>query len=194
MHERVRALGERERDLHRWILDRFAHGEPPSGAAVRFQAADLGLEADAALATLSKGDLVHTDEHGEIVVAYPFAGYARGHRVLIDNKYAVEAMCAIDALGIAPMLDLPVEISSRDPVSGGEIWVRLDPGDGAWWEPETVVVLGGSCCCNLLNFFESDETEGRFRREHGDLHGEPVPMPKAIDAGRTVFGTILKEP
>jgi hypothetical protein len=49
----------------------------------------------------------------------------------MDGKRWVEAMCAIDALGIAPMLGLPVEIYSRDPLSGGEIWVRLDPHEGA---------------------------------------------------------------
>jgi hypothetical protein len=30
-------------------------------------------------------------------------------------------MCAIDALGIAPMLALPIEIRSRDPISGSAV-------------------------------------------------------------------------
>jgi hypothetical protein len=38
-------------------------------------------------------------------VAYPFSGTPRGHRVRIDGEHWVEAMCAVDALGIAAMLE-----------------------------------------------------------------------------------------
>jgi Alkylmercury lyase len=36
-------------------------------------------------------------------------------------------MCAIDALGIAPMLGEAIEIESRDPVSSAEIRARVAP-------------------------------------------------------------------
>jgi len=50
-------------------------------------------------------NLVHHDPAtGAILVAYPFSRTPRGHRVLINGTHQVEAMCAIDALGIAPML------------------------------------------------------------------------------------------
>jgi len=101
------------------------------------------------------------------VVAYPFSARDRGHRVLIERLHEVEAMCAIDALGIAPMLELPIEIRSRDPISGGEIHVQLHPQGAARWQPEGAVVLAGSTscdgptfggCCDVLNFFEATET------------------------------------
>src|SRR6266487_2434081 len=72
-------------------------------------AATLGLDAADALRVLAREDLVHVDANGRPVVAYPFSATPRGHRVLIDGKRWVEAMCAIDALGIAPMLGLPTE-------------------------------------------------------------------------------------
>jgi CBS domain-containing protein len=33
------------------------------------------------------------------------------------------------------------EITSRDPHTSSEVWVRLDPGERACWEPPSAVVL-----------------------------------------------------
>jgi hypothetical protein len=152
---------------------------------------------------LAAEDLVHADAgSGVVLVAYPFSATPRGHRVLIDGEQWVEAMCAIDALGIAPMLERPIEVFSRDPVSGGEVWVRIDPGDGAWWEPEHAVVLAGSSCCggpsfqsccSVLNFFASGENALQYLIAHPDVIGQPISLPEAIEAGRIVFGDLLKE-
>jgi len=137
---------------------------------------------------------------GAILVAYPFSGTPRGHRVLIDGSYSVEAMCAIDALGIAPMLGLPIEITSRDPHTDREVWVRLDPGEGAWWEPETAVVLDGCVgsegpsyrsCCGALNFFESGESALSYLVATPNISGRAIPLPEAIELGRAIFGDLL---
>ena len=152
--ERTRRLSAQQRQLYRWILREFAAATPPSGEATRAAADALGLDAAETFRVLGREDLIHVDAVGRPLVAYPFSAKPRGHRVLIETERTVEAMCAIDALGIAPMLGLPIEIYSRDPLSGGEIWVRLDPSEGAWWEPRQAVVLTGSACCDVLNFFE----------------------------------------
>ncbi len=144
--------------------------------------------------------LANTLATGAILVAYPFSGTPRGHRVLIDSSHYVEAMCAIDALGIAPMLGLQIEITSRDPHTGSEIWVRLDPGEGAWWEPETTVVLDGCVCtdgpsyrnwCAALNFFESGESALGYLVANPDLSGRAITLPEAIELGRAIFGDLL---
>ena len=120
--------------------------------------------------------------------------------MLIDGSYSVEAMCAIDALGIAPMLGLPIEITSRDPHTDREVWVRLDPGEGAWWEPETAVVLDGCVgtdgpsyrsCCGALNFFESGESALSYLVTNPDISGRAIPLPEAIELGRAIFGDLL---
>lgn len=76
-------------------------------------------------------------------------------------------MCAIDALGIAPMLNRTIEISSHDPRSGTPISVQVAPSGDPTWQPQTAVVLSarscGDCCdrpsyqssCTLVNFFEN---------------------------------------
>jgi hypothetical protein len=191
-----------EREFYFWILRRFASDAPPAAEAISAKATELGLEPEQAREKLAAEDLVHFDTEGEVTVAYPFSGRPRGHRVLIDGQRTVEAMCAIDALGIAPMLGLPIEITSRDPLSGGEVWVRLDPGDGVWWEPKQAVVLAGSACCegpsfrgccDVLNFFESKQNAERYLRDHQQISGFPISIPAASGLGRTVFGDIFKE-
>ena len=128
--ERTRRLSAEQRHLYLWILRQFAAATPPTAEATRAAANGLGLDAAEAFRVLAREDLVHVDASGRPVVAYPFSAKPRGHRVLIDGERWVEATCAIDALGISPMLGLPIEVYSHDPVSGGEIWVRLDPSEG----------------------------------------------------------------
>jgi hypothetical protein len=201
---RLTRLDERERELYRWILTSFARAQPPQVDELCDRASELDLEVEETLDLFARLDLVHHDAAtGEIVVAYPFSARPRGHSVLIDNAHRVEAMCAIDALGIAAMLQLPIEVGSHDPLSGAEIRVRLDPGEGAWWEPTSAVVLAGSAscdgpsfrgCCDVLNFFQTEDSANRYLDKHPELDGFPISIPDAIEAGRTVFADLLKEP
>ena len=198
---RLEPLSPSERDLYDWILTAFATGTPPAPDTLADTASSLDLEVEIALATFAREDLVHHDPAtGAILVAYPFSGTPRGHRVLVDRTHQVEAMCAIDALGIAPMLDLPIEIISRDPQTGTEIWVLIHPGEGAWWEPETVVVLDGCVCtdgpsyrnwCAALNFFESGESALGYLVANPEISGHAIPLPEAIELGRSIFGDLL---
>lgn len=198
---RLSGLTETERRLYHWILRRFATGAPPSGEATRATALELGLDPEAALTALARDDLVHLDNDGQPLVAYPFSARARGHRVLINADAEVQAMCAIDALGIAPMLDLPITIVSHDPISGAEIRVQLRPDDAPSWQPEGASVVAGSAscdgpsfcgCCDVLNFFESAENAERYLREHPEVKGMPITIPVATEAGQVVFGDVLK--
>ncbi|MGH2934325.1 MAG: organomercurial lyase [Gaiellaceae bacterium] len=111
-------------------------------------------------------------------------------------------MCAIDALGIAPMLDLPIEIVSHDAISGAEIRVQLDPDGTATWQPDDAVVLAGSArcdgpsfcgCCDVLNFFETPANAERYLLEHAEIRGTVITIPEATEAGRTVFGDALRD-
>ena len=199
---RTRRLSPVQRQLYFWILREFAASTPPSAEATRAAADAHALDAADAFRVLAREDLVHVDAAGRPVVAYPFSAEPRGHRVLIDGERWVDAMCAIDAPGIAPMLGLSTEIYSRDRISGGEIWMRLDPSEGTWWEPEQTVVLAGNACCEgpgfrgccgVLNFFERPENAERFLVENASVSGYPFSLPEAIAAGRIVFGNLLRE-
>ena len=199
--QRTAALAAPERQLYRWILRQFAAEGRPSLEVTAAAAAAAGADLNQAIETFRRLDLVHL-AHGQIAVAYPFSGRPTAHRVSIDGRPEVYAMCAIDALGIAAMLDLPIEVLSRDPVSGGEVWVRIDPGDGAWWDPKQAVVLAASypalgpsfhSCCSVLNFFESGEHALQYLLAHPDLTGHAITIPEAIAAGAAIFGDLLRQ-
>jgi hypothetical protein len=193
-------LRDAERRLYVWILDRYASHGRPSSAETDAAAARLGIDPAEAWDALAREDLVHLGSDGEIAVAYPFSGRPTAHRVRLPNGNAVFAMCAIDALGMAPMLDEPVEIMSTDPLSGDEILVRLAPDATAAWEPASAVVVAGALdpegnacarCCAVLNFFASVETAERWLEGHQEVRGLTISMTDAISAGEAVFEGIL---
>ena len=195
-------LSQPERELYVWILRHFATGGRPSSAATRDAAATLGLDGASGLDALVREDLVHLDGGGEIAVAYPFSGRATVHRVRFPNGQEAYAMCALDALGIAPMFDQAITIASRDPVSGEEIGVHVAPSGEAAWQPESAVVVAGatagqgdSCqsCCPVLNFFASADNAERWLDQHAHVRGQVITMQEAILAGRAVFGDVLKD-
>jgi hypothetical protein len=199
--ERLRALTEGERQFYRWILTSFGAGAPPGPDALTDAASALGLEVEPALERLRRGDLVHHDPAtGAILVAYPFSGRPTAHRVRLDGR-EVYAMCAIDALGIAPMLDEPVAIASRDPHTGEDIRIELEPDGRSSWRPDQTVVVSGttgsaeSCdaCCPVVNFFASATNAEAWLGAHADVQGTVISIPDAIVAGRTVFGDLLEE-
>jgi Alkylmercury lyase len=195
-------LSPEGRRFHRLILEQFAAARTPSGEATRAAARELGLEPERAYAVLAREDLVHADERGRPVVAYPFSARDRGHRVLIDGSGEVQAMCAVDALGIPAMLGAAVDVRSRDPLSGGEVRVQLGPGESVGWHPDGAVVLAGSACgdgpsvhgcCDVLNFFETAENAERYLLEHPEITGMAITIPEAAEAGRVVFGEVFQE-
>lgn len=81
---------------------------------MRAAAAEFGLDADSALDVFAREDLLNRDRDGEIAVAYPFSGRPTAHVVRFPSGREVYAMCAIDALGIAAMLEEPITVNSPE--------------------------------------------------------------------------------
>ena len=193
-------LSDAERELYFWILRHFATDGRPGSDELREAGEQLGIDAERGLETLAREDLVHRGSDGEITVAYPFSGRPTEHRVRFPGGREVDAMCAIDALGVAPMFGEPIEVSSRDPVSRDEIRALVAPDGTTAWSPESAVVVAGalrgegdscSCCCPVLNFFVSPANAERWLAEHSEVRGNLISMREAADAGRAVFGDVL---
>src|SRR5919108_5667337 len=108
-----------ERELYFSILRRFATSGRPSKVEVDEVADRLGVDSERTLATLAREDLVHLGRDREIAVAYPFSGRPTRHRVRFPDGHETYAMCAIDALGITPMFEEPIEITSREAILAG---------------------------------------------------------------------------
>lgn len=197
--ERLRSLASGERAFCRWILRSLAEGASPGPDELAGVASSLELDVEQALERLAREDLVHYDPAAcAILVAYPFSGRPTAHRVRFDGR-EVYAMCAIDALGVAPMLQRPIEVVSSDPVDRQTIRVTLSPEGMASWAPaESVVVSGRACegaafqgCCQVLNFFASPENARWYLDEHPHVRGFPSSIPEAVELGRVVFADVL---
>ena len=73
---------------------------------------------------LSKRDMVTFSESGEPVGAYPFTMSEREHTVHV-NGHQVHAMCALDALAIAPMFEETTRITSQCRVTGDPVKIQM---------------------------------------------------------------------
>jgi hypothetical protein len=122
--QRMAGLTSAQRALHRRILQAFAGGTVPTRQ--RLAGWTAPRDADDALAVLQARDLVHRDPRsGAVTVAYPFSAAPTAHHVRLGAGVEVFAMCAIDALGIAFMLDEPTHVHSKDPGTGAPIEVTV---------------------------------------------------------------------
>jgi mercuric reductase len=146
-------------------------------------------------------DLVVLDGE-QIVGAYPFTDRDTGHRVTLDGR-VLNAMCAVDALGIGAMTDRDVAIASRCRHCSAPI--RITTRDGgralAEFEPRTAVMwqsvrYEGACAANSLcattAFFCSAEHLSAWRRERpADEPGFRLSIEQGLEAGRALFGPSL---
>jgi hypothetical protein len=199
---RARQLNAPEQNLYLWILQQFAGGEPPSAADTKERATQNGLDFSAAAASLARDDLVHLGRDGRPLIAYPFSAISRGHSVTISRGRRVEAMCALDALGIATMLAEHIQIDSHDPNTRTPVHVEVGPDGQAEVAPATAVVLvGSSCqagpsyltCCDTLNFFESSQSAERYLDAHPELTAICLKVPEATKLANAIFADVLAD-
>ncbi|WP_344749754.1 organomercurial lyase, partial [Kribbella aluminosa] len=117
-----------EKAVHQTILRAFAtNGAPPTAADLALVAADGAKTTAEVLTALHEADAIRLAPDGQVAVAYPFSATPTRHRVRIVDPGGggvdVYAMCAIDALGMAPMLGRDTRIESVDVITGQPITV-----------------------------------------------------------------------
>jgi hypothetical protein len=93
------------------------------------------------LARLDADDLIQIRE-GLVDMAYPFSAFPTPFVVQLADGQARYACCAIDALGIAPMLGQRVRIQSRCHHCGEPLELWVDPA-GSGLDTEGVMVWVG---------------------------------------------------
>jgi mercuric reductase len=76
------------------------------------------------LGILRQRDLVARTASGDLIGVYPFTVEERVHSVRV-NGFRVHAMCALDALAIAPMFQETTQISSRCQLTGEAISIQM---------------------------------------------------------------------
>lgn len=109
--------------LHRAVIQSMVtRGRPPTREEVAEQLGADGV--DAALAQLGADDLVVLSaDRRHIVGAYPVTSNPTPHRVAVNGQH-IYAMCAVDALSVAPMYNCEVRIQSQCRVDGSPVQVQ----------------------------------------------------------------------
>jgi len=190
------------RDLHIAILRHFATaGKPLAREQIAQQLGDAAV--DASLARLADDDLVVlTPDRRDIAGAYPFTTEARVHTVLV-NGHTVHAMCALDALAIAPLFETATRIDSRCHVSGTPVEIHMQNTELLSAKPGNVQVgirwQGTSGCaartlCMEMVFLDDVDTARRWQQsDNGNISVYDLPdaahfaaayfLPLLADAG-----------
>lgn len=204
------------RKVHQAILSGFATtGHAPTQAELARAVGAPSASVKEALVKLHAADFLQLDADGAVQVAYPFSATPTPHQVQIVGDAQVFAMCAVDALGMARMLQSDVRITTvdahnQDPVA---ITVRAD-GETAQWSPRSAVVFVGQsvecgpcepttgpvadravssaeACCGHVNFFGTPASAQAWAAQHPSVAGDIVDQQTALKLGAQIFGPLL---
>lgn len=177
------------------------HGRAPTVAELAERAGLSEPTIRPLLGELHRRDLVVLDGT-QIVGAYPFTGRNTGHRAALDGV-VLNAMCAVDALGIGAMVDRDITIESRCRHCGapiriaaqdrGRLLAAVEPQGAVMWQS---VRYEGACAatslCAATAFFCSDDHLATWRRECAlEDSGFRLSIAEALQAGRALFGPSL---
>jgi hypothetical protein len=192
--------------VHRALLRAWGrHGRAPETAEL---AADTGMPPDAVRAMLGRlheRDLVVLNEAGDAIVgAYPFSARETGHGVRVGARW-LNAMCAIDALGVGAMYGADTRIETRCRACDATIRIETRGGGvrlGAV-SPEGALVWSGvryedgcaaTSLCTVIAFFCRADHLAAWREENEpETQGYTLSLDEALQAGRGLFGPLLAE-
>ena len=177
------------------------HGRAPTPGALAERAGLSEAAIQPLLRELRRRDLVVLD--GErIVGAYPVTDQDTDHQVTLAER-TLNAMCAVDALGMGAMTDRDLEVASRCRHCGASIRITTrDRGRAsACIEPRSAVVwlsvrsedgCAANSLCTATAFFCSDDHLSAWRRTRpADEPGFRLSIEEALEAGRALFGPSL---
>lgn len=179
-----------EKSVHQAILRTFATtGHPP----------ELGRSTADVLTALHDIDAIRLAPDGQILLAYPFSATPTRHRVRIAHQVDVYAMCAIDALGISPMLNQDTLIESTDATTNHPITITTTNTHTHWNPASAVVFLGAhpsggpsvDSCCNYLNFFTNPTTAQAWLHSHPQIPGHLLTPTDAEALATQLFQPLL---
>jgi len=198
--QRQTALAGPVRRVHRAVLGFFAdQGRAPD----RRDLMRMVPEADPAraLEVLAAADLVVLDARGAIVGSYPFSALDTPHRLFIADV-ETRAMCALDAVAVAPALDREVNIVSECRITGrtvrihqqGEQLVHAEPGGTRvgihWQEPRGCAAR--SLCMEMV--FLADAAAEREWAAQAPRQRSVYMLPEAVAFGAAFFRPLLTTP
>lgn len=159
----------------------------------------------AALQELQHRDLLGLDAAGTAIdYAYPFTSRHTGHTVQL-GAHALNALCAIDALGVAAMYQHDIVITSRCTLCGtgikfmtadrGHRLRSVSPENAVVWYDFRYAGCAATSVCQMTVFFCSDAHLQAWRNGMAsEEDGRRLLPAEALEAGRALFAPLLAEP
>jgi mercuric reductase len=120
LHAGLKSLSDDDAALYCHLLDSYVDR---GRTLTRDEVADRIDDAEQALKNLVDSKLIVLDDDGNPDGAYPFTSQEREHKVRIDDVTA-HCMCALDALAVSPMFNIPTIIDSQCRVTGEKIHIE----------------------------------------------------------------------
>lgn len=198
LKKRQDALDPLLKDLHREILRSFAaSGKPPSREQLE---AKFGSETvDDILQQLAGDDLVVLSaDKRKITGAYPFTVEERVHNVNVNGQ-DMHAMCALDAISIAPMCNASTRILSRCHVTKTPVEIQMNGNKVLQAMPADVHVgirwQGTSGCaaknlCMEMVYLKDTATAEAWQQE--DIDNISIySLDDAVEFGAAFFNPLL---
>ncbi len=188
------------RKLHVAILRAYAqHAAPPSRTEMAQLIGNEGL--DDALRRLADYDLiVLAAVNVAITGAYPFTSETRAHRVAIDGREHY-AMCALDALSVAPMFEAVTCVLSHCHVQGIPVEIHMQgarvlkampahPYVGIRWQ-STSGCAAQSLCLEMVFLADRATAEGWQQDDPDNV--DIFTLPDAVIFGAAFFRPLLAD-
>ena len=185
--------------VHRYVLEGLVSQGCPPGAE-ELTALLGGEKLDAALQRLGAEDLVVLDADNKLPLgAYPLTSEITPHKISV-NGHRIYAMCALDAVSVAPMFHTDVVIESSCEVSKIPIRIHMSGRDVIDVLPGVEVTIGirwhmpsavaAHSMCMQMVFLKDRRTALSWRR--GDQANISLfTLPEAVAFGEAFFLPLL---
>jgi hypothetical protein len=193
-HGRALTISPPAHRVYRALVDALLATGGLSDDATLAQTTGLTVtEIHAALDALVTADWAGRDAAGAIVTLYPFSVTPTTTIVQLADvtRYA---MCAIDALGIAPMLGQTTTIQSTCPISGEALTLTVESDGVREYAPATLAVLYRRAAgpahlnrCSATRFFRSPDDGRRWLATNGGPDDVLLAPDEGFARGRQIF-------
>jgi hypothetical protein len=197
------AVGPEDDRVRQAVLRLFARlGRAPELSEIAEQTEIEAEHLRAILDRLNSQDLMALSDDGQVTGSYPITINQTDHRVRVGEQ-TLNAMCAIDALGVGVMYGRDVHIQSvcrncgtqvrietanegralkTVAPHGTRVWSGIRPSEG---RAETTL-------CTVLAFFCGDACLETWRQaNYPDSPGYRLTPDQALGVGRAIFGQTL---
>jgi hypothetical protein len=174
------------------------NGRPPRANELRQLLGELDV--DCALQRLGKDDLVVLDAAGQrIVGAYPVTVESTPHRIIM-NGHSIYAMCALDAVSVAPMFHTTVHIDSRCYVTQTAIAISMQDAEIISAQPSSDVRVGvrwqmpsgvaAHSMCMEMVFLLNEQVADEWQNQNKETISV-FDLPQAVEFGKRFFTPLL---